>query len=664
MHTPPIELTEHEIYRKKLMELGVPEDLLQTNLPYRTLYSKLKVPMTSPDAPLVCDQGWQLRALSDDMDFYQNLDEDALALTDNCGGNILHYAAWSGNLEAVLLLHKRREALFDFENNSGRNVVFYAAMAGNVKILDEILKEKPALWESIDSNGYSFVQFAIAHGQLEVLYFAFPRAPEQKVSELLGQGEKRRNIFHTAVMYGRFEVIFDWGLKNLSEQKIFELLGQADEDGKNVFHIAARYGYLAFFQMALEHLDKQKIFELLAKPDKSGFNVFHTAAAFGKIEILDWGLLNCTLGLLWKKTGKDKWCLSHAAAANGKTQVLNWLGEKIPNQMRQTTKGWNIAHIAAVHGCVEVLDLIWDEPTLKDLTGKPNYKGRKLDFIAAKYNQPEVLSSKIAINHSNFKVLDWIKNDRPEEFNTENLNAVTDQETLKKLITLINPICFTLPNLHAIQWLSEILSEQRHYSNLIKVIIFPKYSASEINQSLKPNKEIYKIISQFSEFMKVFFQKIDLRCFPPEILLQIFETLLGYTDISTHKTISFANADKIYWDTVLPSVYQRQVTKALHLTEKEYGRISDKINGSTELDANKSRDLQLQKSLRFFSVTLGSEQSKPKNFHQARTCLYNFLEGTVEENGETKEKIQGYRELAADAEELNFLNGIRTVFGS
>lgn len=95
------------VYCARLIKLGVPEEFLQSNqLNFALLHQRLSFIKSKIffNKELVIKDRWQVETLGR-REFYGDDLKEIVTLRDNIGASPIHYAAWSGYLSALEMLH-------------------------------------------------------------------------------------------------------------------------------------------------------------------------------------------------------------------------------------------------------------------------------------------------------------------------------------------------------------------------------------------------------------------------------------------------------------------------------------------------------------------------------------------------------------------------------
>jgi len=156
------------VYFDKIKGLGIQTHLIPPKLSeaeYQAIYARIKGLMFNTH--LAITDLWQLAALSGAV---KNIDLKAGA-RDNCGANFAHYAAWSGNKEALEWVKKNYPALLTRNDSYGSTIAHYAALSGSCELfnLAQSLSGCPAYYRVCDYNSA-----LVTNTMLNILLKALP----------------------------------------------------------------------------------------------------------------------------------------------------------------------------------------------------------------------------------------------------------------------------------------------------------------------------------------------------------------------------------------------------------------------------------------------------------------------------------------------------------
>lgn len=87
---------------------------------------------------------------------------------DNLGAGVLHYLAWSGDVETVLTLGSGTK-LLGAKTYSGLNIAHYAAWSGESEQLQKLFTQHPELPIAKTNYGLNIAHYAALSGKTEAL---------------------------------------------------------------------------------------------------------------------------------------------------------------------------------------------------------------------------------------------------------------------------------------------------------------------------------------------------------------------------------------------------------------------------------------------------------------------------------------------------------------
>ncbi|KAL6283283.1 hypothetical protein ACE6H2_014212 [Prunus campanulata] len=131
---------------------------------------------------------------------------DLIKEVDVIGWTPLHYAAFTGNVEATQLLMKSdSSASYILDLSSEMSALHVAAYAGHTKVIEELIRYQPDTCDLLNSKGQTVLHSAILGGQGKVVKYIL-RTP--KLTGLINEADEDGNTpLHIAVMYKKVEII-------------------------------------------------------------------------------------------------------------------------------------------------------------------------------------------------------------------------------------------------------------------------------------------------------------------------------------------------------------------------------------------------------------------------------------------------------------------------
>lgn len=243
-----IALQEGRKYRNKLAyhDTNIPKRLLYPSLPFKLLYKTLKKPLKFFINKPSCNEKWQIEALCGNINYflYESRHQDITLFRDKLGANLLHYAAWSGNFEAFVMVYKYFGKHLPQNTLDDLNAVDYAILSDNIDILNFLLEHEPELFDQRDKSGFPKVFYAAAFGKIRSLQWIRETMPDK----LREKASDEKSIAHTAACFGNKESIL-WIKKYL-----VDLLDCLDNNGYLPSHHAALRGNIKNFNVIIKAL--------------------------------------------------------------------------------------------------------------------------------------------------------------------------------------------------------------------------------------------------------------------------------------------------------------------------------------------------------------------------------------------------------------------------
>ncbi|BBH01546.1 ankyrin repeat family protein [Prunus dulcis] len=124
---------------------------------------------------------------------------------DAIGWTPLHYAAFTGNVEATQLLLKCDGSTCYMLDESKMSALHVAAYAGHTKVMAELIRCRPDACDLLNSKGQTALHAAVLGGQRGVVKYIL-RTP--KLAGLINEADKDGNTpLHMAVIYKKIEII-------------------------------------------------------------------------------------------------------------------------------------------------------------------------------------------------------------------------------------------------------------------------------------------------------------------------------------------------------------------------------------------------------------------------------------------------------------------------
>ncbi|XP_008226275.1 PREDICTED: ankyrin-1-like isoform X2 [Prunus mume] len=131
---------------------------------------------------------------------------DLIKEVDAIGWTALHYAAFTGNVEATqLLMESDSSASYIMDLSSKMSALHVAAYAGHTKVMEELFHYQPDTCDLLNSKGQTVLHSAILGGQSKVVKYIL-RTP--KLTGLINEADEDGNTpLHVAVINKKVEII-------------------------------------------------------------------------------------------------------------------------------------------------------------------------------------------------------------------------------------------------------------------------------------------------------------------------------------------------------------------------------------------------------------------------------------------------------------------------
>ncbi|VVA31908.1 PREDICTED: ankyrin repeat-containing [Prunus dulcis] len=149
---------------------------------------------------------------------------DLIKEVDAIGWTPLHYAAFTGNVEATqLLMESDSSASYIMDLSSKMSALHVAAYAGHTKVMEELIRYQPDTCDLVNSKGQTVLHSAILGGQGKVVNYIL-RTP--KLTGLINEADEDGNTpLHIAVK------VVDKAAVNKKVSKAIDIfLGQNSEE--------------------------------------------------------------------------------------------------------------------------------------------------------------------------------------------------------------------------------------------------------------------------------------------------------------------------------------------------------------------------------------------------------------------------------------------------
>ncbi|XP_062589127.1 serine/threonine-protein phosphatase 6 regulatory ankyrin repeat subunit B-like [Saccostrea cucullata] len=301
-----------------------------------------------------------------------NKHPDLVKKNDFRGFNVLHSAAWGGNINIFKNLMERG---LDVKgtSNYGHTAVHESSMNGNFQLCKYLVKNYLELVEVIDNNGESVLHKAAFAGNVDIFKLLV-----DKRLDITSTTNEGKTVLHLCCMNGNLQmckylasnypcvvnIIDNDGMTALhcaafgGNVEIFKFLNQkrldaenTSDQGKTVVHWCCRKGTLGMCKYLVNNY--QHLFEF---KDNDGLTVLHDAAWGGDVGIFRFLISN---GLdVNSKTNAGKTVL-HYCCRNGKLELCRYLVQIHPELVKcMDSDGRNLLHDAAWGGNVDIFKFL------------------------------------------------------------------------------------------------------------------------------------------------------------------------------------------------------------------------------------------------------------------------------------------------------------------
>lgn len=192
-------------------------------------------------------------------------------------------------------------------------------------------------------------------------------------------------------------ISLNYGENEFQDKAFWE---QTDNIGASPAHYASWGDNLALFERVVQADPKA-----LDRVNRFGQNVAHYAAQSGKIDILRWILAKKPEYVT--KTDQFGRAVLHYIVQSGQVASLEWFDD-FEVEYKADTKGNFLIHLAAMSGCVDMLNYIFNEETGEDFFQTNNLQQTPTQ-IAVLYGNIEILNQpriRNALSSNDAKVMD------------------------------------------------------------------------------------------------------------------------------------------------------------------------------------------------------------------------------------------------------------------
>jgi len=224
------------------------------------------------------------------------------------GRNALHYAAWSGSVEAMkYAIDTLKIAPLSTENDD-RNALHYAAWGGSVEAMKYAIDTLKIAPQSTENDGANALHHAAWSGSVEAMKYAIDTLKIESQST----ENNDRNALHYAAWSGSVEAM-KYAIDTL------KIAPQSTEnDGANALHHAAWSGSVEAMKYAIDTLKIEP-----QSTENDGANALHNAAWSGSVEAMKYAI--DTLKIAPQSTENDGANALHNAAGSGSVEAVRFV---------------------------------------------------------------------------------------------------------------------------------------------------------------------------------------------------------------------------------------------------------------------------------------------------------------------------------------------------
>ena len=255
------------------------------------------------------------------------------------GYNILHYAAWHGQLDIIRYLTENYQSLLYVKDNIGRTPLIIAALSGSVECLEYLVSKGCNIFDE-DSDGRTILHKACQKGKLALVKHLVGNYPVL----LTMRDNEGETPLHTAGLSGSVELVV-----YLVHQKQCDVFDK-DNIGRTILHKACQEGKLTLVKYLVVNYP-----DLLTMKDNEEETPLHTAGWSNSIELVDYIVHQQQYDVF----DKDSYgfTIMHIACYGGKLTLVKHLVERHPALLPiRTNDGLTPLHTAGWFGSVELVE--------------------------------------------------------------------------------------------------------------------------------------------------------------------------------------------------------------------------------------------------------------------------------------------------------------------
>ena len=301
---------------------------------------------------------------------------DVTVQTDN-GPNVYHGAAYNGNLQILQALILHNNDHINDVNKNNWTPLHCAVSKGHLEIVNYLLSNKADVTVQTD-EGWNIYRMAACDGYLQILQ-ALIMHNNDYVNDV---NKNNWTPLHCAVSKGHLQIV-NYLLSNKADVTV-----QICE-GRNVYHMAACDGYLQILQALILHNN-----DYINDGDKNNITPLNYAVHKGHLEIVIYLLSNKADVTVQTDDG---WNVYHIAAYNGNVQIMQALILHNNDYINDVNKkNWTPLHHAVLKGHLEIVNYLLSN---KADTTVQNGTGLNVYHVAAYHGNVQIFQALILHNN-------------------------------------------------------------------------------------------------------------------------------------------------------------------------------------------------------------------------------------------------------------------------
>ena len=283
---------------------------------------------------------------------YMEAKSDLTQVSDE-GCNVLHFAAWQGQIDIVRYLADKYQSLLYMVNKKGETPLHFAALSGSIEVVECFARKGCDIFHK-NIVGGTILHYACQEGKLTLVKHLLDNYP----ALLTIRDDDGQTPLHTAGESDCVELV-DY----LIRQKQCDVFDK-DTIGRTILNIACQEGKVKLVRNLVENFPA-----LLTMKKYGGFTPLYDAGLSGSVEIVDYLIGQCCDVLSKTNTGKT---VLHAACRRGILTLVKHLVENYPGLLKiKDNNGMSPLHSAGSSGSIEVVDFLLSQQC--DICEKDSY---------------------------------------------------------------------------------------------------------------------------------------------------------------------------------------------------------------------------------------------------------------------------------------------------